>query len=112
MSGTVTVHRTFFREVEIHEGDYMGGPSTYTDTTVEDGLSAREAVDLIKREGLTFEATGGAWAANPDGSRELYRTPFGREGDDWREEVSAHLSEFPDRVAVAIANAVDQKEHA
>lgn len=99
MTGTVTIHRTRFLESDIYEGDY---PRDNVQTDVYDELSAREAADLIRRNGLTFEATGRAWAADPDGS---YTSDYGT-GE--RTETSAHLSGFHPRVAAAIITTVDQ----
>lgn len=97
--GTVTIHAVHFLEDDIVDGDY---PRDDTRTTVYDGLTAREACELIRREGLSFAATGNDWAADPDGSRIVnYVT-----GE--RVEEFAHLSGFPDRVAVAIMSVVDQ----
>lgn len=107
--GTVTIHELRFTEDEIAVLDEAGQVSWYTDPpadedhltmTVHDGLSAREAAQLIQSEGLTFESTGNEWAANPDGS---YVSNYGT-GE--RCETSAHLSGFPDRVVCAIINAV------
>ena len=96
--GVVTFHRTHFLESDIWEGDF---PRDDTRTTVHDDLSASEAARLIRQEGLTFEASGGGWAADPDGSRIVdYAT-----GE--RVEESAHLSGFPDRVAAVIMRSVD-----
>lgn len=100
--GTLTLHRTLFREEDVWEGDH---PRDDTETT-EYEVSAREAADLLKREGLTFTATGGSWAASPDGSRELFYVPIGRADGCWREEITGHLSGFPERVEIAIAEAV------
>lgn len=94
--GTVTIHRSYFTEEEVWEGD---APRT-VETEVHDGLTAREAADMLTREGLTFAATGNDWAADPDGSRIV------NYGTGLREETSGHLSDFPDRVAAAIADAV------
>lgn len=98
MPGTVTIHRTYFLEEDISDGDY---PRDDTRTEVYDELSARDAVDLIRREGLSFKATGALWAANPDGSRMVnYAT-------GQLVEESAHLAGFPERVERAIIAAVD-----
>lgn len=103
--GTVTIHELRFTEDEIAVLDEDGNTSWYADppvdedhltTTVHEGLSAREAAELIQSEGLTFSATGNDWAANPDGS---YVSDYVT-GE--RCETSAHLSGFPDRVVDAI----------
>ncbi len=96
--GVVTFHRVHFLESDVSEGDF---PRDDTRTSVHDDLTAVEAARLIYRAGLTFAATGSDWAANPDGS---YVSDYAT-GE--RVEESAYLSGFPDRVAVAIARAVD-----
>lgn len=96
--GTVTIHRTYFLEDDVHDGAITRS-ETWTDE--HDDLTAREVVRLIRGEGLTFAATGAHWAANPDGSRIVdYAT-----GE--RVEVSAHLDGWPERVEAAIVEAVD-----
>lgn len=95
--GTVTVHAVHFLEDDIHDGDY---PRDDTRTTVYDDVTAREAADIIRREGLSFAATGNDWAANPDGS---YVSNYAT-GE--RVEESAHLSGFHPRVEAAIISAV------
>lgn len=107
MTGQVKVLRTYFREDEVFEGDYMGASSTYVDEEVSDGITALEAYRLITSEGLTFEATGGSWAAHPDGSRELFHTPFGQDEGPWRVETTAHLDGWHPRVETALINAID-----
>lgn len=95
--GTVTIHRTYFLEEDVYDGDF---PRDDTRTDVHDEITAREAATLIEREGLSFAATGNTWAADPDGSR-ITNYATGQ-----RVEVSAHLSEFPERVANAIIEVV------
>lgn len=111
--GTVTVHEVRYTEDEIAVRDEHGNTEWYADppyddehttTTVHDDLSARDAVRIIQRHGLTFEATGNDWAANPDGS---YISDYAT-GE--RTETSAHLSGFPDRVVDAIMAVVDRKD--
>lgn len=98
--GTVTIYRTHFLEDDIYEGEF---PRDDVRTEEWDDLSAAEVVALIRREGLTFEATGGSWAADPDGSRIV---DYAR-GE--RVETSAHLEGWPLRVEVAIIAAVDAR---
>ena len=107
--GTVTIHELRFTEDEIAVLDETGSTSWYADppvdedhltTVVHEGLTAREAANLIRSEGLTFSATGNEWAASPDGS---YVSNYGT-GE--RCETSAHLSGFPDRVLDAIIEVV------
>lgn len=107
--GTVTIHELRFTEDEIAVSDEDGNTMWYADpptdddhvtTTVHPGLSAREAVELIQSEGLTFAATGSEWAGNPDGS---YISNYAT-GE--RCETSAHPSEFHPRVLAAIIEAV------
>lgn len=107
MTGTVLVLRTYFREEEVFEGTFLDAPSTYTNEEKMEGITAIEAHRAIAAEGLTFEATGGSWAAHPDGTRELFYTPFGRDEGAWRVETSAHLSGWHPRVETAIINAID-----
>ena len=108
--GTVTIHEVRFTEDEIAVRDEDGNVEWHADppyddehttTTVYDHLTAREAADRIRSEGLTFAATGNEWAANPDGS---YISNYGT-GE--RCETTAHLSDFHPRVVAAIAEAVD-----
>lgn len=111
MSGTVKIIETRFTEDEIAVRNEHGDVEWYADVpyddehmreTEYDDLTAREAADLIRRRGLTFEATGNDWAADPDGS---YISDYAT-GE--RTETSAHLSGFPDRVLNAIMTAVDR----
>jgi len=97
MRGTVTIHRTRFLESDVWEGDY---PRDDVRTDVYDDMTAIEAANLLKREGLSFDATGADWAADPDGS---YISDYGT-GE--RTETSGHLSGFHPRVAAAIIRAV------
>lgn len=97
MKGTVTIHRTYFLEADIVDGDY---PRDDVTTEVHDGLTAREAADLLTREGLSFQATGNDWAADPDG------TYISNYATGERVETSGHLSGFPDRVTAAIIETV------
>jgi hypothetical protein len=107
--GTVTIHEVRYLEDECALLDEHGNVEGYeipyddahTTTTVYDELTAREAADRIRREGLTFAATGNDWAANPDGS---YISNYGT-GE--RCETTAHLSGFHPRVVDAIMQAVD-----
>ena len=81
----VKVITVTFMEDDVFEGSIPR--ECYENARVDwyDVDSAVEAADLIKREGLSFKATGAGWAANPDGSVIVnYST-----GE--REEVTAHL---------------------
>lgn len=108
--GTVTIIEVRYTEDEIAIKDEDGVTYEHADpphddehtrTTVYDELTAREAADRIRREGLTFAASGNEWAANPDGSYDSnYDT-----GE--RCETTAHLSGFHPRVVAAIADVVD-----
>ena len=96
MIGTVKVITVSFLEDDVFEGsiprDAYDDPRTdeFEVDTVE------EAVRVISNAGLTFEATGNDWAANPDGTTIVdYAT--GR-----REEVTAHLHGFTDADTTAI----------
>ena len=93
MSGTLTIHRTFFLESDIADGDY---PRDDIVTDVWEDVSASEAAGILERQGLSFAATGSDWAADPDGS---YITDY-RTGQ--RCETSGHLSGFHPRVHAAI----------
>ena len=113
MAGIVTVHEVRYTEDEIAVRDENGDTVEYVDpprddahtrTTVYDDLSARDAVRIIRRHGLTFEATGNDWAANPDGA---YISDYAT-GE--RTETSAHLSGFPDRVLSAIMTVIDKTD--
>lgn len=97
----VNVYRTFFLEDEIVDGDYYGAPHTHTDSDHMIG-TASELARWIRADGLTFAASGGEWAADPDGS---YVTDY-RTGE--RCETSAHLPEnMPERLANALRCVVD-----
>lgn len=100
MTGTVTIHRTRYLESDIHDGDV---PRDDVETNVYDELTAREAVNLISREGLSFTATGADWATDPDGSY-ISDCATGE-----RTETSAHLSGFHPRVVTAIMAATDDR---
>jgi hypothetical protein len=74
--------------VEYVLGDEDGAQppdEAYRDVLVvpHDGLSTDDAVELIRRVGLKFSATGNSWAADPDGS---CMDPRGL-----HHEVTAHL---------------------
>lgn len=105
--GTVTFHRVRFTEEEITLRDEDGQAfdtvdiphdDEHTHTSVHDELTAREAVDLIRREGLTFE--GSDWAYHPDGSQIIDYA------EGLREETTAHLSDFHPRVINAIITTI------
>ena len=66
---------------EVYEGQPVD-----PDTSIKlvENLDLHEAIDLIRKEGLTFAASGNTWASNPDGSRCIdYATGM-------EEEVSIH----------------------
>lgn len=96
----VNVYRTYFLESEICDGDYYNAPSTYTHEDHFIG-HASDLACWIAQEGLTFAASGGDWASDPDGSRTTnYAT-------GQRVAVSAHFVEgFPERLANAIRESV------
>lgn len=84
---TITVITVRFAEDDVYEGSIP--TECYEDAwerrEIIEFHSIPEAVEILKSRGLTFAATGGAWAADPDGSRVVdYATGT-------REEVSAHL---------------------
>lgn len=60
------ITRTTFFEKDVIEGNITESDTSFQ--LVED-LDLHEAIELIRREGLTFAATGNDWAASPDGSR-------------------------------------------
>jgi hypothetical protein len=96
MIGTVKVYTLSFLEDDVFEGSIPR--DAYDATTVEEFEvdTVEEAARVISNAGLTFEATGTVWAADPDGSRIVdYAT--GR-----REEVTAHLHGFTDADTTAI----------
>jgi hypothetical protein len=95
--GTLTIYRTRYLLDDVVDGDYGDGD---TDTTTLTEVSASEAARLISDAGLSFAATGGSWAANPDGS---YTSNYAT-GEETEE--SAHLSNFPDRLVNAIIQKV------
>lgn len=108
--GTVKIIEVRYTEDEIEIRNEHGDVEAYgtppyddehTRITEYDELTAREAADRIRREGLTFKATGNEWAANPDTS---YISNYAT-GE--RCEVTAHLSGFHPRVVAAIADVVD-----
>lgn len=108
MHPTITIHTTTFTEEEISIRDENGVVCEYADIPYDDDHTSTTietfdaeffggepyetvtewAVRIIRQEGLTFEATGSDWAANPDGST-IVDYMAGE-----REEVSAHLSGF------------------
>ncbi len=98
--GTVTIHETRFLEPD--DPDTWAGPDYQndTETTIYTDVSASEAARILERHGLSFEATGNAWAADPDGSYIInYATAE-------RIETSGHLDGFPARVLGAIMRKV------
>lgn len=81
----VKVITVSFFEDDVFEGSLPREAYDNAHVVMHDVENVQEAVDLIKREGLSFKATGTGWAANPDGSVIVdYST-----GE--REEVTAHL---------------------
>lgn len=87
---TITVITVEFTEDDIYEGSIP--TECYTDAwerrEVIEIHSIPEAVEVLTSRGLTFAATGSAWAADPDGSYVAdYVTGL-------RREVSAHLDGF------------------
>ena len=95
--GTVRIIRVVFLEDEIFEGTISH--ECYENARTEDFEvdDIEEAVHVIKREGLTFEASGSDWAAHPDGTQIIDY------GTAQREEVSGHLIGFtPAQVATIV----------
>ena len=84
----VTIITVKFYEDDIYEGSLSREVYENAAEYVWHPEDVEEAADILKREGLTFAATGGAWAADPDGSFVAdYVT-----GE--RHEVSGHLDGF------------------
>lgn len=97
ITGTVTIYYTYYLMDEVSDGDFLPN-DTVTET--HENLTPLEAAAIIIGEGLSFEATGSDWAADPDGS---YAVDYaiGREC-----KASAHLSGFPERITAAIMRKV------
>jgi hypothetical protein len=95
--GTLTIHRTYFLLDDVVDGDF---PRDVTATDVYSSVTAKEAADILIREGLSFDATGNDWAADPDGS---YVTNY---ATGQRCETSGHLSDFDPRLVAAIIRRV------
>jgi hypothetical protein len=86
--GTVRIIRVVFLEDEVFEGTIAH--ECYENARTEDFEvdDIEEAVHILKRESLTFEASGSDWASDPDGSRITnYATAE-------RTETSGHLKHF------------------
>jgi hypothetical protein len=96
----VRLIRTTFLESEVFEGDYLNAPSTETEIRVYDGMHLTDMVRMCRDNGLTFEASGNDWASNPDGSQIVDY----REGR--REEVTFHFVDVPERLQLAVIDAV------
>ena len=96
MIGTVKVTTVSFLEDDVFEGDIPREAyenAAFSDFEVD---TVEEAARIITNNGLTFEATGNDWAANPDGTTIVdYATAE-------REELTAHLHGFTDADASAI----------
>jgi hypothetical protein len=97
--GTLTIYRTRYLLDDVVDGDFPRGDWN-TDTTTLTEVSASEAARIISDAGLSFAASGGSWASNPDGS---YTSNYAT-GEETEE--SAHLSDFPDRLVNAIIQKV------
>ena len=64
----VTIITVKFLESDIYEGSLPLECYDNADEYTWHLDDVEEVVEVLKREGLTFSATGGAWAADPDGS--------------------------------------------
>jgi hypothetical protein len=115
MPGIVKFHRTRFTEDEISIKDESGQVTEYADIPYDDDHTTTEivecedvaeAVRVIRDAGLTFGATGGGWAANPDG------TTITDYATGEREDVSAHLEGWSVLDEMAITAAVDAEVRA
>lgn len=96
--GHVKIIRTYYLGDSVWDGSYL---TDHVQVIPYENVTAREAYEILKSEGLSFAATGGSgWAADPDGS---YVTDY-RTGMEC--ETSGHLSGFPERVVDAIERAV------
>lgn len=98
---TVRIIRVRFLEDDVFEGSIPR--ECYESATVEDFEveGADGAAAIIQREGLSFDATGTDWAANPDG------TVITDYATGEREEVTAHLYGFDANDIAAIVEWVD-----
>jgi hypothetical protein len=96
---TVRLYRTRFFEADVWEGGYPTDDVRTEDFDCRDE-PVEDAVRVIQREGLTFAATGNAWAAHPDGTQIIDY------GTGQREEVTAHLLGFTARQCAAIVEQV------
>lgn len=77
----IKVIKVRFDEDDVYEGDI---PQDDVVEELHENLEIHEAIDLIRNLGLTFEASGSEWAADPDGSQIIdYASAR-------REQVSAH----------------------
>jgi hypothetical protein len=93
MIGTVKIIETYYLLDDVVDGDYPRDDTMTTEYPVD---TVDEAVELIRREGLSFDATGTDWAAQPDGSAVVnYAT-------GQQVEVTAHLNGFTDADVEAI----------
>lgn len=100
----VRIIRVRFLEDDVFEGSIPF--ECHENATVEDFEVDRDenlidnVATLIEREGLTFEATGNEWAANPDG------TTITNYATGEREETTAHLIGFTDDEIVTVVERV------
>lgn len=87
----------------FYEDSVLDGDMTYHDTKDQTlpCESVETAVRVIRMHGLTFEATGSDWAADPDGS---YIANYATAE---RVETSAHVSGATDAEMNAIMAGVD-----
>jgi hypothetical protein len=67
--GIVRIIRVSFLEDDVFEGDIPREAYENARTEDFDVDDIEEAVHVLKREGLTFTATGNDWAGDPDGTR-------------------------------------------
>ena len=103
--GAVTIYEIRYTEDEIFIYDDHGDVVDVFDPPYDDehtrsevyaDVSASEAASILERHGLSFAATGGSWAADPDGS---YISNYATAE---HVETTGHLHGFHPRVEEAI----------
>lgn len=82
----------------------VDGTPHYTHDDVREFDSMRELIDAVRRDGVTFAATGNDWAADPDGSYVIDYATAEREAVSWHFDGIA-----PDMLARVIIPAVDAR---
>lgn len=93
LTGKLTIHKVYYLSETIQDGDFA---TDHTNTEVYEDIHATEAAAILNRLGLSFQATGNSWAADPDGS---YTVNY---GTGMECQTSGHLDGFADRLVAAI----------